>query len=424
MPFRTIPGCDTRYGLLSFDANGEERRDDPDGTMSQRLLEAAPGATNIFLFSHGWMGDVPAAIDQYDRWIRAFDTLASGRRRAPDVFPGFQPLYIGLHWPSRPWGDEALSDGSFSVEESSGGNLFEEIAAGLEDTPAVRAALQTILEDARHNAAADTLTPQTREAFLDLRRALELEEADHESIGPDELFEAAGEASFGGAGMLGGVLNLLRTCSYWTKKKLARRIGEGGMHEFVKSLQRATTARFHLMGHSFGCIVISSILGGPGARAPLERPVDSVVLVQGAVSYWSYSPAIPIEGAGAGYFHRILPDGKIRGPLVVTRSRHDTAVGRMYPLASAVSGSPSFDVEEQPKYGAIGTFGLQGLPDGIKVDRAMLPAGGEYRFGPGKVYNLESSAYIAKGGGASGAHNDIDGPEVAHAIWQAAFASA
>ena len=27
--------------------------------------------TDVFLISHGWMGDVPAAVGQYDRWIGA-----------------------------------------------------------------------------------------------------------------------------------------------------------------------------------------------------------------------------------------------------------------------------------------------------------------------------------------------------------------
>jgi hypothetical protein len=32
---------------------------------------------------------------------------------------------------------------------------------------------------------------------------------------------------------------------------------------------------------------------------------------------------------------------------------------------------------------------------------------------------LESSEFICKGGGVTGAHSDISGPEVANAIWQA-----
>jgi hypothetical protein len=80
-----------------------------------------------------------------------------------------------------------------------------------------------------------------------------------------------------------------------------------------------------------------------------------------------------------------------------------------------------FAATELPKYGALGTFGIQGR-SGV-VARNLLPADGTYDFKPDTITNLESSQFIAKGGGASGAHSDIDGPEVAHAIWQAALVS-
>jgi hypothetical protein len=51
----------------------------------------------------------------------------------------------------------------------------------------------------------------------------------------------------------------------------------------------------------------------------------------------------------------------------------------------------------------------------------MLPANQNYAFEAMRIYNLESSQFIRKGGGLSGAHSDICGPEVAHAIWQAAL---
>jgi hypothetical protein len=209
-------------------------------------------------------------------------------------------------------------------------------------------------------------------------------------------------------------------------KKRARKVGENGMHKFVNDLQHATAAqktRVHLMGHSFGGVVVSSILNGPGGTGTFARPIDSVFLAQGAVSLWSYATSIPFAGAGPGYFHKVLNPGIIRGPLVTTRSRFDTAVGVQYPRACMVSGEPSFDVSAYPKYGAVGTFGFQGLPDSLKTDREMLPADGEYKFEGGRIYNLEASKFICKGEGSSGAHSDIAGPEVAHAIWQAAFAS-
>jgi hypothetical protein len=54
----------------------------------------------------------------------------------------------------------------------------------------------------------------------------------------------------------------------------------------------------------------------------------------------------------------------------------------------------------------------------------MAAGNGTYSFEKKRVYNLESSQFIAKKDGVSGAHSDIAGPEVAHAIWAAAFASA
>ena len=66
-----------------------------------------------------------------------------------------------------------------------------------------------------------------------------------------------------GAGSLGGLLGPLRQLSFWMMKKRARTVGEGGMYQFVSQLQQAAKdTRVHIMGHSFGCIVASSICGG------------------------------------------------------------------------------------------------------------------------------------------------------------------
>ena len=46
----------------------------------------------------------------------------------------------------------------------------------------------------------------------------------------------------------------------------------------------------------------------------------------------------------------------------------------------------------------------------------MLPATGTYTFQAGKIYNLKGDTFIP-------GHSGIDGPEVAHALWQAALQS-
>ncbi|MEO8449261.1 MAG: hypothetical protein ABI647_05690 [Gemmatimonadota bacterium] len=438
MSVEEIPGTDRKYGLIAFDADGQERPT-PSGLMSQTLIDKAASEpiTNVFFFCHGWKGDLPAAKDQYGRWMKALVT-SSDMDRAAQVFPGFNPLFIGLHWPSLPWGDEELrGGGAFAA----GGGIGPEALLGaylerLGDRPAIRAPLEIILNEARRNAAPDTLPPHVRQAYLDLNSALGLgsegvaaaPDADREGFDPDDSYDAGNEeeTDFGGGLDLGGILGPLRQLSYWTMKKRARTVGEGGMHTFLKSLQQATASkgtRIHLMGHSFGTIVISGMLGGPNATGTLPRPVDSTVLVQGAVSLWSYADAIPFGSAGRGYFNRLLGDGKVAGPLVITQSRWDSAVGVLYPLASRIKGSADFGAG-LPEYGAIGAYGIQGLSGGVATDSKMLPASGVYNFQKRKVYNLDGSQFIAKKEGASGAHSDIAGPEVAHVIWEAAFASA
>ena len=81
-----------------------------------------------------------------------------------------------------------------------------------------------------------------------------------------ERLASAGE-SFGlGSSLRNGVLAGLRQASFWLMKRRARTVGEQGMHQFISQLQAKSNARVHLMGHSFGCVVVSSILGGPGGK--------------------------------------------------------------------------------------------------------------------------------------------------------------
>ncbi|MBV9892270.1 MAG: CHAT domain-containing protein, partial [Rhizobacter sp.] len=189
---------------------------------------------------------------------------------------------------------------------------------------------------------------------------------------------------------------------------------ESGAHELLARLEIvAPKARFHLMGHSFGCIVASATVAGPG-QPDLPRPVDSLFLVQGALSLWSYASDIPYAKGTAGYFYRIVEHGLVRGPIVTTRSTHDTAVGRFYPLGAQVRQQLVLD-DSLPEYGGIGSFGIQGL--GGLEDMPMRPATFRYGFQPATIYNLEASDVIKNGDGVSGAHSDIAHPEVAHAFW-------
>jgi hypothetical protein len=447
MPIEKITGTDENYFLIAFDENGIERAEADGELLSRRVLQAlaTPGTTDVFLFTHGWKGDVPAAREQYERWIRMVASRVDDIERLRKITPNFRALLIGLHWPSLPWGDETLqaaasfaapafaAPGEAEPAPTSLAAQVDEYAARIANTSQARAALKTIFTAALNNVAPPTLPPEVAEAYRTLDRESGLGSEgeagapgrDRKPFDPEDAYQRGLEEdaiSFSGFGF-GGLLLPLRQLSFWKMKDRARAFGEAGAHDLLKAFQAAAAkARFHLMGHSFGCIVVSAMLAGPGGKGELPRPVDTLALVQGALSLWSYCTSIPSEPEQAGYFRTVLGAHTVRGTVFSTQSIHDTAVGRIYPLGAGVARQVNFAPGELPKYGALGAFGARG-PGCDAIDREMAPVTAPNGFERGKVYNLESSAFIIGGGGLSGAHNEIDKPEVAHAFWEAVIAS-
>ncbi|MEP6835585.1 MAG: hypothetical protein ABJB74_19520, partial [Gemmatimonas sp.] len=110
MPIRTANDTVTPYFLISYDENGAERSED-DGTklsraVIDRVADVSHPVTDVFLMSHGWQGDVNAAIRQYDAWVGAMAAVKSDVQYLTERRPNFNPIIVGLHWPSLPFGDE------------------------------------------------------------------------------------------------------------------------------------------------------------------------------------------------------------------------------------------------------------------------------------------------------------------------------
>jgi len=435
MPYRTIPGTNSAYFLIAVDESGVERTGDPDSPdrpISDKLIDALRHEhfTDVFFWSHGWKGDVTGAFDQYDRWIGAFAARADDAAEMAARRPGYRAAHVGFHWPSQAWGNEELIAGN-SFAPGAGAQLaalIESYAVLLGDSPPVRAALTKLFDELRTHAGASELTQTMVQAYRDLNDALELGSdgpagdgsADRPAFDPHQVLSVSDNAAFG-IGELGQrLLAPLRQLTFWTMKKRAKTVGEEGLHPLLANIQRAAPAvRIHLIGHSFGCIVMSSAIAGKGV-APLPRPIDSCVLLQGATSLWAFSTANPFQGNVAGYFSRIVGDRLVAGPLVTTQSRHDYALGKIYPWAAGLSNQVSFNPPgAAPQFGAIGTHGICGLSD--TRSQSMNDLSTPYQLEPGVIYNVDASHYVCKLDGASGAHSDIDGPEVAHLIWQAAL---
>jgi len=433
MPIRKVPKTEYNYYLVIHDENGVERNEAGGALLSTAILEevARQPVNDIFIMSHGWRGDVPAAIKQYDAWtgnlMTAVPDLDDMTRRRPD----FRPVLIGWHWPSEPWGDESM--GSFDSLADPVPALVDDYARRLGDTPEIRTDLETIIRAHATSDAPASVPPEVVAAYQRLDQRLGMGHggegappgADLPEFDPESIFQAAVEAdsmsgmgSFGAFG-IGDLLAPLRVLSFWKMKDRARKFGESGGHRMLTAIRKAAAGkdvRIHLMGHSFGCIVVTAAAAGP-AGSPAGALVDSMVLVQGALSIWAYCANIPFAKGTAGYFNRLIAAKKVRGPIVTTQAERDSAVGTLYPLAAGLKGQLSFG--DLPKYGAVGTLGIQGAD---AIGRNMSEPTEDYRFEPGRIYNVESSAYIRSGNPPSGAHSDIVHPEVAHLIWEAAKA--
>ena len=431
MPFQQIPDLDLKYALINFDDHGKERTDDPSGgKFSDAILETCrqEKPTHIFLFSHGWKGDVPAAIDQYNRWIGAMWRLTDDR-----AFFGadFRPRFIGLHWPSQPWGEESVAAATAASFGTAGLSIDPLLNAAVEHFGGgadVRAPLEVIFRAFEQDPTTRELPPEVVAAYHDLANAIGFSSGAGAEAPPDQEGAALDPqaavkaerlaspgASFSIFGAVrNGILAGLRQTSFWLMKHRARTVGEQGMHQFVSQLQGICDANVHLMGHSFGSIVVSSILGGPGGKGSLPRPVDSVALVQGALSLWSFADQIP-DSTKPGYFRGALSETAVKGPIFTTQSVNDLAVGVAYPAAVGLVDEVDFAAAPKlPKFGGVGAWGIQGTS--VADSLVMLEATGKYDFQPGRVYNVDGSRFIPS-------HSGIDNPQVAHALWQAAAAA-
>jgi hypothetical protein len=466
MPLRHIDEANLDYYLVLFDSDGNERREQDGSLLSETLREAVQdGVTDVFFSSHGWKGDIPAAISQYNSWIGAMAAQAADRDRARALDHDFKVMIVGVHWPSLPWGNEdvgaaLLADDEpdeFTTEQHMDDEeLIQRYAERIADTPEAKTALATILASAADDEieahlVGGTLPDHLESAYqtlfdqagLGLGGATAAPGWDQQAFTPTRIISewmmATGDPPQPAAdehpGLLGGrsgrnikdaLLMPVRQMSFWAMKHRACHVGETGVHSLLIELQNnAPGARFHMMGHSFGCIVVSAAVAGPldqgTVTSRLPRPVHSLFLVQGALSLWSFAVSLPFPPHLPGYFRPVdVAPALVSGPIVATRSTFDQAVGTFFPLGARLGDDLLLD-DDLPEFGGVGTFGLQGTVTDTTHDATVLNADADYAFEAGHIYNIDASTVIRHGSWPSGAHSDIAHPQIAHLFWQAAL---
>ena len=111
-----------------------------------------------------------------------------------------------------------------------------------------------------------------------------------------------------------------------------------------------------------------------------------------------------------GFFRDVVGKRRVAGPIVITHTRNDRAVGIAYPLASRINGDRAAALgDEHDEFGALGRNGAQQMESGETISGRLLPIGGGYTFAAGQCFNLEASEFIS-------GHSDIRGREVAQAL--------
>jgi cation transport regulator ChaC len=110
----------------------------------------------------------------------------------------------------------------------------------------------------------------------------------------------------------------------------------------------------------------------------------------------------------------------VQGPIVITHTANDDAVGVAYPIASKLAGQEASAIGDRESL--FGGLGRNGAVDTSEVvEGSMVDANSDYSFerSPGRIYNLLADQYIRDRPGVE-AHGDVTNREVANVVASAA----
>jgi pimeloyl-ACP methyl ester carboxylesterase len=223
---------------------------------------------------------------------------------------------------------------------------------------------------------------------------------------PDPVANAA---RFGGlfGNAKAGARNLLNYLTYYQMKKRAGTVGAGGVHTLLRNLKQAhPSLKLHLVGHSFGGRLVSAAARGAETGPALR--FESMALLQAAFSHNGFAEKFDEEHDG--FFRRVVADKRVTGPILITHTENDKAVGIAYALASRFAHQTAAGLgDANDVFGGIGRNGAQKMrPNEVQTAELLAP-NGEYAFSKGKIFNLLADKFISS-------HGDVASASVAQAL--------
>jgi hypothetical protein len=402
------------------------------------------GLTDLVIMSHGWNNDMAQARDLYS-------SLAKQLRAVVDekLLPGLAGRTLGLAgvlWPSKKFAEDDLIPGGAAAAAEPIGPA--DVQSAIDDLRKVfpSAGQQAVLDKASREVPHLENKAKARETFaatllslLD-RSAEEPEDAttDLFDVSPGELMNRLalpaeiappqpptqggalgiagtedGFAGQGGAaglfstlgGFFGAAKNLLNGITYYEMKARAGAVGERGLAPLFTQIRAERNGlRIHLVGHSFGGRLVTAA----ASKLPTGS-LATMTLLQAAFSHYGF--AAEWDPGKAGAFRSAIVNKTVSGPVVITHTGNDKAVGIAYAIASRIAGQNAAGVgDANDTYGGIGRNGAQKTSEALFGQ--LLDVRGPYKWKAGALHNLQADTFIKN-------HSDVKGKPVAYAILSA-----
>lgn len=405
------------------------------------------GATDLIVISHGWKNDEGDAMALYEELLTNVRQTLSERGR----LIGRNFAVAGVFWPAFRFREDLSIVRDDLGDPPSGGAaaatssdvpvqaLEREAGAVAEMLGLDPASFQDMALDAKGGGGeADRFLDTLRESLSDMgetgsdgefelllsnARGRDLVEAlkhgqSFEAAAPEAAKEG-GAAAFGsikraGARILSGgrsaVASILNQATYYEMKARSGIVGQALAG--ILDAEVPDGVRVHLVGHSFGARLVTS------AASTLTRiRPSSLSLLQAAFSHNGLGRDIgPRKVRGA--FRNVVEERKVDGPILITHTHNDSAVGFFYAVASQVSGEIAKGLGLDrliggPKdlHGGMGANGALALADGeavVAVSTLEAPA----TLVRDRINNVLADAIVT-------GHNDVRNPEVARLVAEA-----
>jgi hypothetical protein len=444
------------YSELRFDAKGtpEDAKQLPaliDGLKKSKI-------TDLFIASHGWNNDQKEANALYTELFTNVKKQEGSVNTAGRAF-----AVAGIIWPSKKFDTAEDAPNAASLDGNAGHTRVKKqvdtlkaffadgpgaakhakdldrakaLIPKLEKDPKARAEFSKILiarlpksvgEEGGWHINAEVAKPLMEDGTLLERLGGPPVKVANGAGGGGAaampMSSASAQTTFEGAaglgdllkGVISGAANLVNVVTYYQMKERAGTVGRAGVNAAIAKVRSALpNVRIHLVGHSFGCRLVTAAVTGSAAKP--AGFANSMSLLQGAFSHYSFAAKYDNSNK-QGFFRSLITEARVSGPVVITHTRADKAVGLAYAVASRVARQIAAAIgDKNDPYGGLGSNGAQKTTEAR--DSKMPKAGAPFDvpLKNGSVTNLLADGLITS-------HSDVRNANAAYVVLSAACAT-